>query len=506
MRRVARNSFFLFANGVLGFVVRFATIPIVARYLGLNDFGLYAFIMAIAFTVGPTAAFGITRIVCRELAKDDVDQHEFFSTAALIQVLFCVFMMAVGILIIYVADWSHTTNIALLLALAGELIIALAETYLSVTMAKERMEFGMISGAIHKIALLAAICLVVTLNAGFLGIFWARLGVAVLYMLIAVGMVYSRFLRPCFCIRVNYARSIIGESISLCVARLQQALLLRVDVFVLKWLATPAAIALFEVPHRLTTQVQILASSVNMSMFPTLARNTSPDSREMLQKSYEETIRFLLVAGLFLTTAMNVCAEPFMALIFGVEFLPAVASLQVLSSVTGMLFVSTFQFSVLVALGKTRMNVICLGIALLTNFALDLALIPEYGYLGASVATLIAYSVRLAISTWFVSRENIVTMNPAIAKALLAALVSHTVLLVDLSSNAANLLARGTLTAGTYIGILVLLRVVGKNDIRALLGRRSGRDGRPFDGPGRERRGHEGNPKRPRHQGACHDR
>ena len=255
VRRVARNSFFLFVNGVLGFVVRLATVPIVARYLGLDGFGLYAFIAAIAFTVGPTAAFGVTRVVCRELAKDDVDRREFFSTAAIVQIIFCTILMGVGVLLICLNDWSHTTNVAVLLALAGELTIAIAETYLSVTWAEERMEFGMIAGAIHKISLFASICLVVSINAGFLALFTARLGAALLYMLISAGIVYSRFLKPCFCVRLRYARSIAAESVSLCVARLQQALLLRVDVFVLKWLATPAAIGLFEVPHRLTTQV-----------------------------------------------------------------------------------------------------------------------------------------------------------------------------------------------------------------------------------------------------------
>jgi O-antigen/teichoic acid export membrane protein len=483
VRRVARNSFFLFANSAFGVFVRMATVPIVARYLGLERFGIYAFITAIALTLGPAAAFGVTRMVVRELAKRNVNDREFFTTACVIQAVFCAFLMGIGIMLTYLTNWSHTTDVAVLLALAGALIMALGETHMSVTWAHERMDFSLIAGGVQKVSLLVFICLVAVFDAGFLALFWARLWAAVLYFLISAVLVYARFLKPCLCFRMDYARNIIRESLPLCVARLQQALLLRVDVFVLKWLSTPAAIGLFEVPHRLISQVQILASSVNMSVFPVLARSTDPAAREMLQKSYGQTVRFLLVTGLFLTGAMNVCAEPFMSLLFGSEFLPAVASLRVLSSVIGMLFVSTFQFSLLVALGKPRLNVLCLGIALLVNFTLDVVLIPGYGYLGASVATLIAYFVRVVVSTWLVRRERIVTLSPNIVKIAIASAVSHVALVVDVSSDIGNLVFRGTLVCIIYVGLLVAMKVLTANDIRALLGGRAGRRDISHRGP-----------------------
>jgi O-antigen/teichoic acid export membrane protein len=53
---------------------------------------------------------------------------------------------------------------------------------------------------------------------------------------------------------------------------------------------------------------------------------------------------------------------------------------------------------------RTGFNWAITGLAALVNVALNLALIPEYGMMGAAAATILAYAVMFAAMTWYAQR------------------------------------------------------------------------------------------------------
>lgn len=63
--RIARNSIFVFSAKVLDIGVSLVATAITARYLGVTDFGNFAFVMAITMFIGPFVDFGFERITMR---------------------------------------------------------------------------------------------------------------------------------------------------------------------------------------------------------------------------------------------------------------------------------------------------------------------------------------------------------------------------------------------------------------------------------------------------------
>jgi len=69
-QRIVKNAFFGIASSVIGGLVYFATILIIARSVSLTEFGKYSFVLAFAMFVNNIADSGLPRMLVREISKD----------------------------------------------------------------------------------------------------------------------------------------------------------------------------------------------------------------------------------------------------------------------------------------------------------------------------------------------------------------------------------------------------------------------------------------------------
>ena len=99
-------------------------------------------------------------------------------------------------------------------------------------------------------------------------------------------------------------------------------------------------------------------------------------------------------------------AGPVLRLLYGAAFDSGVRPAQVL--LVGMLLsgASGVASGYLYGRGRPGLNSLGLGLGLVATVALDLALIPPYGALGAAVASSVAYLLGDAVLVLFVLRRS----------------------------------------------------------------------------------------------------
>jgi len=199
VRRVARNSLFLFSSTGLGIITRFAIIPIIARYLGLESFGFYALIIAISMAITPIANFGVERIICREISKNQTNSDVYLSTSIIAKIILSIFLFFIAIVLIGLySPWHHSINIALIIAIVEQLVFSMGHTYIATFLAFERMEFDILVNFAHKISLFVFIIVAVIFDWGLTGIFWVRLVSSIIFLVATATLTYTLFIKPKF--------------------------------------------------------------------------------------------------------------------------------------------------------------------------------------------------------------------------------------------------------------------------------------------------------------------
>jgi O-antigen/teichoic acid export membrane protein len=155
-------------------------------------------------------------------------------------------------------------------------------------------------------------------------------------------------------------------------------------------------------------------------------------------------------------------------IIYGKEYFKTIPALKILAIALIFIFVNYILMNILVAVDRQKTNAIMAGTCVLVNIALNLCLIPHYGYLGAGTATVITEIVLFALGLYFVTKSvcnvNIITMT---IRPLISVVIMGGFIIVIMSKIHLALVI--FLSALIYFSCLLLFRFLTKDDKAVLL-------------------------------------
>src|SRR4029077_5282644 len=127
------------------------------------------------------------------------------------------------------------------------------------------------------------------------------------------------------------------------------------------------------------------------SLFPALAQSAKDDER--FKRYLGETYRFLLVIVFAVCALVTPVAAPMVELFYGKQYLPTASLLIVLVWSEVPIFFGVVMSNALVAKGIQKYIAYGAIAGAGVNVLLNLVLIPRYGALGASWATVMSYCI-----------------------------------------------------------------------------------------------------------------
>ena len=159
-----------------------------------------------------------------------------------------------------------------------------------------------------------------------------------------------------------------------------------------------------------------------MALLPTLFKYATTE-KDKVETIYRITIRYIGLFGLPLATILFVFAEPIINSVFGSDFANSASALKILCWSLFFTFMASPASDQLNAANRQDLNLLGWAIVLIINLALNFILIPLYGIVGASWATLISQFflfIALSFFYWKISDVNCVFIE--VVKPLLSTL------------------------------------------------------------------------------------
>lgn len=424
-KTIFHNTLFLiFARGIDG-LAGVLMIAAISRHFGPELYGDFAFITSLgAFLVGFTA-FGIERIIIRDVSKykQDKDQAEAsLGTALTTRWVLSIMVMAIICIMLLGGGYSLEYKVALFITAISQFAFTAASMYSSVFKAYEKMGYDALITFLAQLLSLVLVLVAVYMNFGFISIFVALSLGNVFKFLYSMVLCYKRFLKPKIIIHKDKILSLLKESFVLGLNILVVQALLRVDVFILKAFKDSVEVSLFYAPHSLILRLQTLPIAFSTALFPFFSRSAE-GATDAIQVGFNKAFQVLFVSGMAFTLIGMVFAPQIIHLIYGSAFMSSVASFRILLPAVCFLFIHPLLDFVLISQNKSSWMVPASIGAFGVNVSLDFALIPAYGNVGASIASLAGY-ISISGITYFMAR-NIVKIR--LGKAVFIPMISGVV-------------------------------------------------------------------------------
>ena len=405
LRRLGRHSAIYGIGGLVSRVIAVLLLPIYTRYLTPDDYGQIETLLALTTVMGLVLRAGITSAFFRFYFDVDDDEGR-------LRVLRTSFWFTMG---------GGTLGLLLLLALAGPVSTVLFGTedaadlvrasgvalwatvnyeQLTALFRVEERSVAFVCASLANVFLTIGLTLllVVVYEKGALGVIVGNFSGTLIVYLALLG--YRREQ-----LGLQFDRGLLREMNRFGIPLVPTALFLWVtnfsDRFFLVKLADVAEAGLYSVGVRIASAMVLLLTAFRLA-WPAFAYSIE-DEREA-RRTYAYVLTYLTVVTAWVALALTLLSPWIVDLLAAHEFAES-------SRVVGPLAFSTVSYGayIVVAIGvgrarRTQFNWVVTGLAALVNVALNLALIPPYGMIGAAIATVAAYTTMAVGMAWWSQR------------------------------------------------------------------------------------------------------
>ncbi|RLI79393.1 hypothetical protein DRP04_09225 [Archaeoglobales archaeon] len=393
--RVLRNVLVVFSSKAVNKLLNFIVLIYLARYLGTEGFGKYSFVIAYLFFFNVLAFLGINKIVVREISKDRAEEERIIGNALGIRLLLSVISIILSILIINLLGYPSDTKILVYIISLTLLFSAIRATYASIFEARLRMEYSEL-GNFLEVVISATLILSIIFLGGNLVHVMIVLVFASLCNLLVVFYFSKKLVKPKLELNFSYVKRILVPSIPTGLAIIFRTIYYRIDVLMLSLMKTNVAIGYYSAAYTLISALEIIPRAIMMSVFPLMSR-FSKSSKDSLEMSYEKSFRIMLMISLPIAVMVSVFSKEIILLLYKDEFLPSTLALSTLIWSAVFLFLNILFANLVISVGKEWVTVQISLIMALVNIILNYLLIPDYSYIGASIATVLTEALCAVI-------------------------------------------------------------------------------------------------------------
>jgi O-antigen/teichoic acid export membrane protein len=471
-RTVFRNSLFGLGAQIAIKVLSFAFSVLIVRQLGAEEFGQYAAVGAFGAVFLFVADLGLSPYVVRQVARTRDSEHgvatinSLYANIAVLRILLSILAGALMVGFAWITERPTMMIVAIAINAAGLLLYAVQGTSEAMLSGFERLDIPAKSRVFQQLVFIVLGGVLLWLGSNYFGLIFANLIGITAALVICWRGVHSLGLKADRATPALWP-SLLRASIPFGIIGFTLGLSYKFDTVLLNLTQSDAEVGYYNAAYNLVFSMVVLSNVFNTSLYPSLARQitTSPGS---MHRIYDRAFGYLMVVALPITLGVFALSNQLVPFLFDAEYSPAADALRILVWVVPFMYASEFLGYVVVINGQEKKVARAIAVSTLANVLINLFVVPRYGFIGASVVTVLT-EIMLVGQYLFILRADMrrlhwgrIVVRPALAAMSMAIVI----VVVSFPSLAANI----ALGAGVYVALVVVFGVLGKDEIRFVRG------------------------------------
>lgn len=198
---------------------------------------------------------------------------------------------------------------------------------------------------------------------------------------------------------------VLRYSVPLTLARGANTIDSRADVILLGVFRGPTSVAFYTLGKQLADFLIAPAEALGFAISPAYGEEKADGDLSRAADLYERSFVYTLALYGPAAAGVVVVASPAVRLIFGADYVGAGPILQIFSVFVFVRVIDKITNDALDYLGRARARAVAKGSLSVANIALNLVLIPPFGAIGATVATVTTYSVLVGVELYVIADE-----------------------------------------------------------------------------------------------------
>ncbi|MEW2921825.1 flippase [Muricauda sp. ANG21] len=387
--RYLKNTSWLMGEKVLRLLIALSVGVWVTRYLGPEQFGILSYAQSFVGIFSALSSLGLNDIIIRELVKSEDRKELILGSSFGLQTLGSSVIMLILIVNIYYNDNEPLTN-KIIIILGLLTFVNSFNVIASYFHSQVKSRFYAMAGLVG--VFISALLKVYLILGGYSLIYFVYvLAFDVIFLCSGLVWFYMKSGQSLFAWKFSWpmAKNLLKDAWPLILSGIIVSIYMKIDQVMIKEYLGNSEVGQYSAAVRLSEAWYFIPTIICSSLFPAIINAKLKDDTlymERLQKLYN----LMVVLGAVIIVPVLLFSDWMINILYGEAFQRSagVLNIHILGSVFVFLGVANQKW--FISENFQAYNIICLGIGMLANIALNILMIPKMGIMGAAYATLVS--------------------------------------------------------------------------------------------------------------------
>jgi O-antigen/teichoic acid export membrane protein len=465
---VSNSVIKLFSGRLSATLVGFLGIVYFSRELGVSAMGFFFMFQAVVGVSSIFTDFGMRSSVEKRVSENN-NSNGYLSTSIVIKAILALIVLIMAVVFSPLINSYIGGDITLLLVVA---IVVRDFSHLFEQVLRGELRVGetALLRLVNKIVWVASSTILVINGFGPNSLIYGYILGLLSKLLLGMGKINTPIFAP---VSKEHVLSLWNYGKYTIIPSLDQKVQNWMDILIIGYLLTSAAVGAYEISWRILTPIFLLTIVIGETIFPQVSSWNSIGNRDRIETMYSNSIKYSLVIIIPAIAGVSIFSEEILGIVFGEGFQAASTALVILFIGLIPRSFRAINGKVLQGIDQPRLVTYSSIVEILCNIALNILLITAFGIVGAAIGTSFAFLLGAIIRYYYLRNHLRLRINQSsIIWIIISTLVMSLLLLFIKSQIIVQTEATLSIVilfgAGIY-GLLVLSSPPFRHDIRLFL-------------------------------------
>ena len=400
-KTIFKNMSWLFVSQIITSICGFIWTILMARYLGVQQYGIFGFAVSLTGILCILFDFGIGLHSVRHIATDYDSAPKYLGNAIPLKGLFSIFGFFVILIVLIIMKCDQLTITVTLLITIEQIIKKFVELMTATFQAFEEGKFQGISNTLLNVLTFIFILIAIYTDLGLYGISIAYIIANILALVYCYHVLTKHLTKPNYELDKEFCKMITIASLPFAASVILSSIYYSIDMVMLTNMVGSYATGIYNATYKLIGVLTLFYGIYSAVIFPVMSKFFK-NNESMLLTLYEKSIKYLLLAIIPIAIATVYYSTDIIQLIYGHQYDASSSVLSILIWTVCLLFVSGAGNTLLNASYKEVAVTKIYAIAAVFNVVLNLILIPYLSYDGAAITTVLSDVLIVIIQSYVI--------------------------------------------------------------------------------------------------------
>jgi len=400
MSTLARNSLFSAISLGLKFLSNALLFVILARSLGVADFGSFAFATSLTGIFLVIVDYGFNLQIVHDVAKSPGGVRGILQDICNAKLLLSILSTLAISLTVILSSHSQSSKLVILILWIGALCFSYGQLINSAYKGLNRFEREAYPTVILNLVQFTVILALLAFGQKMIPVAIGYTGARIVYFVVSYRYFASESGRIGFrCNFKNGWRTII-DSLPFGVHSILATIYFQVDTVMISYIKGDSEVGYYQAAMRIVIAAMLLYDIIISPFFPLIAKAFASDQVEFRGHAFSLN-KYMFLVGSTISTFLYFFAEQVIGLLYGSSYAPSIHLLQLLAVVIFLRFAGAGYGLIITIADNQRMRAVGVTFSTVVNVGLNFYVIPRYGAVGAALSSIITHVVLVVFYAFF---------------------------------------------------------------------------------------------------------